>query len=342
MLAFLRGNFSDYLLCGLVLLNSVSIGMQVDYMAGHADEEVPQAYRISEVVFGSLFTVELLSKLCYYRKAFFMSHNWRWNVFDLLVVVLQLMEMTVTAAFSGGDAPDSFMASNMKFVGLIRFLRLVRVLRLLRLFNVIRQLNKLVYLILGSFEFFLWGLLLLFLQTYMTAIFLTQIVADHLRSLPKDSSSSLGRLYGSLGSTVFHLFAATTGGIDWTELAYPLMQEIDPMLAIVLCLHIAFSVMVVMNLVTGVLLTELKLLFLEDRQIQLIDQVKQVFKQAGEEDKEFLTWSEYCKLMDHASMRNVLEALTIDKAQAGMLFHLVEKSKDKEVTVEARPAALSY
>ncbi|CAE8609175.1 unnamed protein product [Polarella glacialis] len=138
-------------------------------MAGHADEEVPQAYRISEVVFGSLFTVELLSKLCYYRKAFFMSHNWRWNVFDLLVVGLQLMEMTVTAVFGGGDAPDSSMSSNMKFVGLIRFLRLVRVLRLLRLFNVIRQLNKLVYLILGSFQFFLWGLLLLFLQTYMAA-----------------------------------------------------------------------------------------------------------------------------------------------------------------------------
>mmetsp|Transcript_2365 Transcript_2365/g.3589 ORF Transcript_2365/g.3589 Transcript_2365/m.3589 type:complete len:149 (+) Transcript_2365:1-447(+) len=89
-----------------------------------------------------------------------------------------------------------------------------------------------------------------------------------------------------------------------------------------------------MNLVTGVLVDRAKQLTSEDRQIQLIDQVKQVFKQAGEEDKEFLTWSEYCKLMDHASMRNVLEALTIDKAQAGMLFHLVEKSKDKEVTVE--------
>jgi Ca2+-binding EF-hand superfamily protein len=62
----------------------------------------------------------------------------------------------------------------------------------------------------------------------------------------------LRRHFDSLGQTILSLWQSLSGGIDWSEVADPLTSEVGFLLGLGFAAFIAFSLLALMNVVTGV------------------------------------------------------------------------------------------
>lgn len=67
-------------------------------------------------------------------------NTWRWNLFDLIVVAAQFLEITM----SGVDLADSNTPGALSLLRIVRVLRLVRAARVVRLLRYISELRAIV------------------------------------------------------------------------------------------------------------------------------------------------------------------------------------------------------
>merc|ERR1712032_993637 len=84
----------DLTITTFILLNAIFIGVQTDYMARNSHDVVPEVFRVCEMFFCAVFVAEISVRISQQRRAFLVSQGWRWNVFDLTLVVLQVVEVT--------------------------------------------------------------------------------------------------------------------------------------------------------------------------------------------------------------------------------------------------------
>jgi len=326
----LRSHTYDYCVCLILMFNAVTIGMQADYEARHVSVEgAPGHFRAVEVVFCALFVLEILLRFYYHGiVGFFRLPTWRWNIFDLCMVTLQVVEVLMVAAVgSGEELPIS--ASTMN---LLRVLRTFRIVRLLRILHVVQELNKIVYLIIGSLWPFVWSFFLLLLMTYTLGVIFTQLVADVQRG--GQGSPDLLRYFGSITNSILHLFAATSGGIDWTDLAQPLIEDISPALAVVLCSYVAFSVLVVMNLVTGVFVDSAKRLTRAEDDNELLQKVLGCFMLADVDEDRMITMVEFQEQLRSPNLRDIFDSIGISKHEADLLFAILDRDKTGSLSPE--------
>merc|ERR1712217_769328 len=102
-----------------------------------------------------------------------------------------------------------------------KLLRLARVFRVARLFRVLRYvapLRLMVRLILRSFKLLIWVFVLFFSVMYVFGICFTQGVADFVKADQHSGiSSKLRYHYGSLASSIFTLWRAACGVVNWSD-----------------------------------------------------------------------------------------------------------------------------
>eukprot|EP00971_Amphidinium_carterae_P125825 2492778-Amphidinium_carterae.1 len=92
-------------------------------------------YKYAEYFFDLAFVLEISLRLAEKRGKFFTEQlgNWKWNVFDLSVVVLSLGGNLLEPFLI--DADPTQVENSYFIVQTIRMLRVVRVLRFLRMFR---------------------------------------------------------------------------------------------------------------------------------------------------------------------------------------------------------------
>lgn len=156
----------DSFFCSLIVFNTIVMAIDIQYhglVMGHTIgypkymrpghevwPDANDAFNLVEVIFGSLFSAELIIKLVGQRIEFF--SDW-WNWFDSFVVACWVMDRIFSAL------PIDAM--------LLRLARLCRLLRLLRLVRTIQGFDALYILTTSlrhSLLVLLWGFLLLFLM----------------------------------------------------------------------------------------------------------------------------------------------------------------------------------
>jgi len=183
-----------------------------------------------------------------------------WNYFDLLVVAAQLVQEAIEFFRPSSEGND---ADNLRILRVLRVLRIVRIFRLVRVLHLIGELRTIVSSIMGSFRSLFWTVLLLLLMMYIVGVWFLQTVTDHFITraafdgdgelIPFSSGEeSLKGHFGSLGWTILSLWQALSGGVDWSDVGDPLMNEIDWFLGLAFAAFIAFSLLALMNVVTGV------------------------------------------------------------------------------------------
>jgi len=92
-------------------------------------------------------------------------------------------------------------------------------------------------------------------------------------------------------------------------------------------LYIAFTVMVVMNLVTGVFVEGAKRQSEDERQNQFLRQTQNVFDIVGSKTasgRKLVTWQDFSKNLAHPTVQNFFDRLQIDISQAKNLFKLLD------------------
>jgi len=246
----------------LILGNALTIGMEADYAARNVTEAVPWIYRAFELFFCVIFTTELVLRVYVFKLAFFWKRDLGllWNYFDLLVVGAQLIQEIIELMKFSSDDNN---AGHLRLLRILRVLRIVRIFRLVRVLHLISELRTIVSSIIGSFRSLFWVVILLLLMMYIVGVWFLQSVTDHfIARLESDTDGegityspgemSLKEHFDSLASTILSLWQALSGGVDWSDVGDPLMNEIDWFLGLAFAAFIAFSLLALMNVVTGV------------------------------------------------------------------------------------------
>jgi len=320
----------DYCVGVLVLINAITIGAQVDWAARHPGEESPAAFKVVSWLFCGLFTVELAMRIVVFGGKFFYNQDWRWNVFDTVIVACQLAEELTSLlvdAIVGSELSAEY--TNFTAVRVLRVLRLVRVMRFMRILRLIRELHTMVGSIITSARSFLWTIALLLLMMYVVGVYITQFVADHIRTDPQafQNDPALERYYGSLGSSILSLFQALSGGVDWEDLLTPLQNSAGNWnvgMAIFYSSYIAFSTFVMLNLVTGIFVDSAQTNIREDRDLDLVNRVYELFMTADDDQSGKITWEEFDNCLSKPEMEEYFKVIDLDMSEAGHLFELLD------------------
>lgn len=335
----------DAFIMGCIVLNAISMGAQADYDIQNLGGRPPSLVDVAETFFCAVFSMELALRVLVEGASFWRlsGGDWKWNYFDLAVVGMQLLEVATTALTasprgSGSDGAERGpLPSNFAVARILRILRLIRVLRLVRLLRFVQELRTLVCSIGSSFRSLCWTLVLLFLMIYVVSVCLTQLVADSGAEDPSivlDESTMVHYYYGTLMRSVLSLFQAITGGVDWDDLVLPLTTHIHPVLSVVFTLYIAFAVLAMMNVVTGVFVESALYAAKADKEDELVSTVRNMFVHTDVDNSGSICWEEFAEQLDSPQMSRYFKALDIDVSDARGLFTLLDADESGEVNAE--------
>jgi hypothetical protein len=254
----------------LIILNAVHIGAETHYVvstcrAEHlARSEVNAcdshpAFKVISYFFTTIFSIELFMKIFLDRDRFLSRRNvdFRWNVFDSLIVSLSLID--VVFDIIGDAGPDLSQAK------LVRVLRVVRIMRILRTIRFVKDLRVMLEGIMASGTAIIWALLILIGLQYMLAIVIMNIVKLDLESNAgsTDPLAVKNRIllldpangYTKLNDIIWHLFLGITGGADWADYVTPLTELGDGwqwVFRLLFMVYVSVVQLCVLNILTGV------------------------------------------------------------------------------------------
>lgn len=326
----------NYWCSAIVLSNAAFIGADTSVTMSNAlrNRYSPDWIKTINLIFTGLFSIELLIRIYAFRKRFFLGSEWRWNVFDLSIVLSAILEE---------------VSSNLGSVGFLRIcrgLRMFRVLRLVRVFEIIRDLRLMVCSVLQSFISFFWALLLLFVMTYLASIFFMQATLMQINvGGPRDEDfiQHVEQWYGSLPRAFVSMIMCFSGGVDWLDVLRPL-QRIHWLYETAFVLYILFIVIGVLNVLTGIFVERAQELSGLDRDLVIqaekkrneafLHEMKNIFEEADADGSNRISWDEFREFLKKEDIKAYMATQQLDAFDPRQLFNIMESEDDEGVGIE--------
>eukprot|EP00927_Polykrikos_kofoidii_P028482 TRINITY_DN24866_c0_g1_i1.p1 TRINITY_DN24866_c0_g1~~TRINITY_DN24866_c0_g1_i1.p1 ORF type:complete len:690 (+),score=123.58 TRINITY_DN24866_c0_g1_i1:148-2217(+) len=344
---FVTHPWFDVTICTALSLNVLSICTQVDYMRAHPTGVVSPYYNVLEIVFTSVFVVEFALRAVVFGRGLFTLPGRAWNCVDFVVMLTMVIDLIFTSAV-GTDHPSSAETTPLKnMLSVVRFMRLFRVFRAIRVFKFVRELNKMVYLIIGSLESFFWTTLLLGVMTFLFSIVITELVADTVvEAVAVDAElefKELDEYFFSIAITSMTLWEAISGGVDWKDALDPLTRNINTMLAIPFAMYIGFAVLVMLNLVTGVFVEGAQKLTADDKRRRMLRIVRNLFQDMSDTNQDeqggieiLVTLSDFEQRYGNPLMKELFNEmdLTLGDVSCESLFNIIDTAGRGSLNVE--------
>ncbi|XP_048254003.1 sodium channel protein 1 brain-like isoform X4 [Haliotis rufescens] len=146
----------------IIFLNMIVMGIE-HY---NQSDAVSQVLDIMNIIFTTVFTLEALVKLVGLRWHYFRQ---AWNVFDFIIVILSILDITVSQLQSG-VVLDDLLSDVFVTPTLLRVVRIFRIGRVLRLIKAAKGIRKLLFALIISLPAIFNIGALLFLVLYIYAI----------------------------------------------------------------------------------------------------------------------------------------------------------------------------
>lgn len=313
-----------------IFANGIVIGVQTDLMARELSQSVPVIFTTCEGIFCAIFTTELAIRLANQRLSFFRdSEVWRWNVFDMILVALQWIEIF-------GIFFSDTVETNVTFLRLLRLLRLLRVFRLLRLLHYFGELAVVMSAIAASMKSLIGTLVLLLMLVYVGGITFTQIVLTHRLDMNLKGiveSDDLAFWWGDLRRSILSLFESVLSGVEWGEPLSPLF-DISALVGLLFVAYVVFALLAMMNVVTGIFVQSALEHANAKKSSSLSDHVGTLFDKLELEGGK-ISFPEYIAVMDDPLVREHLMQSGIEPSDAKGLFRFISRG-DHEETVDAQ------
>jgi len=274
------------------------------------------------------FVVELLVRAYALRRFFWTGSDKRWNIFDLCVVLASLVEKAIEKYHVETTSGGSF-----QLLRLLRLLRLVRVIRVIRVVKFFKELRMMVYSILASCTSLFWGVLMLGMVMFLVGVPITQDVTDfRLEISVEDQNPQLEAFFGSLHQTMLTLFQSISGGLNWRDMCTPL-QELRPLYALIASAFISFNMLAVLNIITGIFVTNAISTASRDQDVIIEDQLDEQNKTAREilsafsdavDPTGYLELESFERHVSDDRVRAYFNHLGLDVSEAWGLFRLLD------------------
>lgn len=319
--------FFDYGMGMMLMLNAILMGVSVNHLAtqGISEDQMPTEFRVLDMLFNVIFTVELLLRVLAFRERFFKIDAWRWNVFDTIIVSFSWIHTIISISGAGGGVLEN--------VGVIRLLRLGRVARLVRMVRLIPELKSMVYLIMASMGSFLWALALMMILIYCMAVYFTELGMEmNENSLATDD---IEKHWGSVAKSTLSLYMAVTGGDDWRNFVDVFKTEprLYALTMVVFSIYIAFATLVMLNLVTGVFVEGAQRIIKEEKDHEIVNMAAKLFLDADDDNSQDLTLEEWHEQMRLGNLDEYIRVVGITRNEATRLFQLLDSDESGTVNV---------
>lgn len=328
---FLEKPAFDGAISFLILLNAISIGAQTNAQLSRSDT-TDKIFEVVDKIFYVIFLTELTMRFAAYGLTFFTSKEWQWNFFDAGIVGLQTFE-TISSAVISDDS--NTQGSSFSFLRIMRILRLARIFRIVRLLRFVQELRTMVSSIASSMKSLVWTLVLIIFLMYVSGICVCQaIIYAAMSNSDIFKDDRLNKYYNSLLLAILTLFEAMTGGVNWDDAMRPLMDNVSPWMTVFFCIFIAFSVLAMMNVITGVFVESALQTAKEDKDKDVLLQLQRVFKLADKDGSGSLTWDEFQEQLLTPHTKKVFSSLDIELQEARGLFILLDTDGSGTINCE--------
>jgi len=330
-------------LSGLViLLNAVFMSYESDVvMAKSLRKQQPEDRQLEviELCFGGFYLIELSLRMSAYRMQFFKNKDWKWNMFDVFMVVFALQDFAVFMRWIRFENEN-----NYTFMRLIRLLKLLKTLRTVRVLRMFRELRLMLHSIFGCVRTMVWATMLIILVTFLFGIFFTQSCSIYVASSGNADTAAVVMYWSSVMRAMNSLYMASTGGDSWRYMA-DILYEVGITTYFMFLAYIAFFLFVVMNTLTSLFIEAyMESAGRDDRfaiQQQLakrktfIQKFKAIYKQLDTENSGSLTWDQFKTILHDQEVRAFMSSLEIEASDVHEFFLALSHGGKRNVDLEA-------
>jgi hypothetical protein len=329
----------DYFTGVFVCASAVFVGVRADYSLSHVKEDEPIGFRVASLVFCLAFVLEISLRIWVYRGRFFRLQfgDWDWwNIFDCTVVAgsifAELLEI-----LDGSTNVFSSLSRGLSYLRIMRLLRVVRIIRIMRFVHLVEELRVLVASVSCTMKSFFWTLVLILLMMYLIGVHIVQLIVDRARTNPAILSPGkpLEVFFGSLGRTLLSLFQAITSGVDWDDLVKPLMDDVSPVFGVTFAIYIAFAVLAMMNVITGVFVESALTNTKQENDVDMMMNMRELFDDIDFSGTGLISWEQFRKMScKPGKMDMYFKAVDLDPNEAGGLFKLLDLDESGTINVD--------
>eukprot|EP00747_Dinoflagellata_sp_TGD_P082645 gnl/TRDRNA2_/TRDRNA2_161771_c1_seq2.p1 gnl/TRDRNA2_/TRDRNA2_161771_c1~~gnl/TRDRNA2_/TRDRNA2_161771_c1_seq2.p1 ORF type:complete len:309 (+),score=54.66 gnl/TRDRNA2_/TRDRNA2_161771_c1_seq2:1-927(+) len=223
---------------------------------------------------------------------------------------------------------------NLTFIRILRILRLARIMRVFRVVRLVDELRMIVTSIMGSFQSLVWTLCVLFLIIFIIAVFLTQLLVDYRTSNPAvpEVEDLVDKYYSSLFTAILGLYQAVTGGVSWEVLVMPLLNHVSPLVGLVFAFYIAFVVLALMNVVTGVFVESALKTQQEHEETTTMNSVDKIFREIDLDESGKMSWTEFEAQLAMKDVQDHLADVNVRIEDAKALFNMLDWDNSGDVS----------
>ena len=322
--------YFEMLSAWLVVLNAVWIGVSTDWVARNWTTTVPDWFHYTDWLFCVFAVVELFIRFGAQGIAFFYEDQWRWNLFDTVVVSTQVADLAVSVI----ERSESFSeAASQRTIQGLRVLKLVRILRIARIASAFPELHILISSIIDSLQSLFWTMVLIFACLYGVAVVITQVVSDHKiamgREVMEQHQEEMLHFFGSLDSTMVALYMVISEGIHWSELMNQLEETLGSWVKLLFVAFTGFELFAMMNIITACFVDSAMKVAAKAETKEVLDSLWGLLCQDAardvDTDEKIVTREQFIAAYGHESMRKFLDLINAHTEDPDHVFSMIDR-----------------
>lgn len=339
---FIHGGTVNLVCSVVIILNAMFIGWsatkQLECRINGKEPPMDFIFAL-ELAFSIFFLVELILRIAIERLLFLLGSEWRWNLFDAVLVSLSILDFSMSI---GATANVDANLTQSRMVRLVRFFRLARISRVVRHFG---KLRLVLFAILESMSNLLGCFVVIGLTQYVFAVLFMSSTTDYYepgRTNP-EHLESLKNYYGGFRRTMLTLFMVISGGLDWAVASAPLEAVGDGML-VVFIFFVFVMQFGVLNVVVGTFVATAGEIANKDRETLVkfelaqwdlcTHRIREFFYAADTDKSGTLSWEEFRTYLKDRHVKAYFQTMELDVSQAHKLFELLDQNGDNSVTID--------
>eukprot|EP00931_Biecheleriopsis_adriatica_P052423 TRINITY_DN30491_c0_g1_i1.p1 TRINITY_DN30491_c0_g1~~TRINITY_DN30491_c0_g1_i1.p1 ORF type:complete len:640 (-),score=150.47 TRINITY_DN30491_c0_g1_i1:179-2041(-) len=325
-----------------IILNCVTMGIEADGLVREHPEPLRLFMEVCEQVFVVLFSAELLARLWVYGPRSFMptSSNGIMNFIDALLVLLTGVVMSLVSIIMAVMQTSTAGTGLLKTLSVFRAVRLLRIVRVIQKMPMFREVWLLLKGLTDSLRTLFWTVVVIFVITYIFAIFGLWIISNEIQKIGELSSDPLVKaevedvllLIDGLPALMQLLIQFLT--LDSWNSKMERIMVFAPWCVYYFYLYIAIAVFVLMNLVTAIIVEnamsaskmdeEQRLKQMDERKKKELKELEHLFTLMDTDGDGTLDWDEFEAAFADEEMSRKWRLLDFHAEECKELFELLD------------------
>eukprot|EP00931_Biecheleriopsis_adriatica_P042808 TRINITY_DN24423_c0_g1_i1.p1 TRINITY_DN24423_c0_g1~~TRINITY_DN24423_c0_g1_i1.p1 ORF type:complete len:598 (+),score=73.90 TRINITY_DN24423_c0_g1_i1:85-1878(+) len=325
--------YFEFLTSVLLLANMAQLGLRTHLMNERNVSTPPTFCLVLEISFCAWFTLEISLRIFVHRWRYFTMWGYGWNILDLVLVGVQIVEEILTLVV--GHPNTHINLENSSMMRSVRVLKAVRVLQVVRMVRSTYELQLIVNSIINSIRTLFWSLVLLLMVTYVIAVYITHTVLEYRLEQPSGAGvRELTKWWGSVPLALLSMFQAATGGVDWSTIMEPLVDYISPWLGAGFVLGLAFTILALMNVITGTFVETVNQQAADTRLRMRVFQASRLFSEIDADSSGYISPDEIMNHTSKPAVKAFFEAVDVDPSEAQCLLQVIDMDGNGRVNFD--------